>query len=180
LATIDSFIPNFDVRKRHQIVVRDPAACVFESALDFDMRSIPHVRVLFWLGAKILRATTEAQRPRQGLLEDMTALGWSVLAKEQGRILIAGAACRPWEANVVFTPLVPGKFADFAEPNQVKIAWTLETEPLEPALTRLATETRTAATDAQARAKFSSYWGFFHFGYDCHPMDSSAGSAAPG
>jgi hypothetical protein len=164
VVSLDSFIPNFDKRTRHQIVVRAPAAFVFATARDFDVRSIPLVRVLFWLRARILRATIDEQRPRRGLVEDMTALGWNVLAEERRRILIAGAACRPWEANVVFTPLVPSEFALFAEPSQVKIAWTLEAEPLEPVLTCLATETRAATTDAQARAKFSSYWGFFHFG----------------
>jgi len=46
----------------------------------------------------------------------------------------------------------------------VKIAWTLEVEALEPAVTRLATETRVTATDAAARVKFRRYWRAFAVG----------------
>jgi hypothetical protein len=46
----------------------------------------------------------------------------------------------------------------------VKIAWTLEAEPLGDELTRFATETRAAATDAEARAKFRRYWRRFGIG----------------
>ena len=87
-------------------------------------------------------------------------MGWGVLAEEPGRFFVAGAACQPWKADVVFTPIAAGLFASFAEPDRVKIAWTLETEALEPAVTRFATETRAAATDAPARARFRRYWRF--------------------
>jgi hypothetical protein len=50
---------------------------------------------------------------------------------------------------------VPEAFAAFAEPDFVKIAWTLEAEPLGPALTRFRTETRVQATDEGARKKFN-------------------------
>jgi hypothetical protein len=162
--SIDSFIANFDVRERHQIMVRAPAAFVFQTALEFDMRSLPMVRALFWLRGKILGAQAEGSRPRRGLLADMVALGWRVLGEEPGRIVIAGTACQPWEANVVFTSIVPEQFAGFSMPDQVKIAWTLETEACRADLTRFATETRAVATDDQARAKFKRYWGFFRLG----------------
>lgn len=40
----------------------------------------------------------------------------------------------------------------------MKIAWTLEAEPLEPALTLFRTETRVLATDEGARRKVRRYW----------------------
>ena len=43
-------------------------------------------------------------------------------------------------------------------PDRVKIVWTLEAEPLAQDVTRFATETRAAGTDAGARAKFRRYW----------------------
>jgi hypothetical protein len=46
----------------------------------------------------------------------------------------------------------------------VKIAWTLEAEPLEPALTRFSHETRAVATDGEARTKFRQYWRWARFG----------------
>ena len=46
----------------------------------------------------------------------------------------------------------------------VKIAWTLEVEPLAPARTRFRTQTRVVATDDAARRKFRRYWRMFGMG----------------
>ena len=50
------------------------------------------------------------------------------------------------------------------DPDRVKIAWTLEVEPLGPDSARLSTETRAVATDADARRKFLRYWRWARFG----------------
>src|SRR5262249_7882763 len=89
---------------------------------------------------------------------DAAAHGMGCARRIPGRMLIAGACCQPWLPNVVFTPIPPERFAAYAEPDRVKIAWTLETEPLGTALTQFSTETRAVATDDQARAKFRRYW----------------------
>jgi hypothetical protein len=65
---------------------------------------------------------------------------------------------------VVFTPVAPERFAAFSEPDMVKIVWTLEAEPLGPALTRFRTETRVLATDDWARRRFRRYWRMFGAG----------------
>jgi hypothetical protein len=75
-----------------------------------------------------------------------------------------GAAVQPWLAEPVFSPIPPESFASWAEPDHVKIVWTLEAEPLGPALARLRTETRVQATDEAARRKFLRYWRFARFG----------------
>ena len=91
-------------------------------------------------------------------------MGWGVLAREPGRCFVAGARCQPWLGDVVFTPVSPAEFAAYAEPNQVKIAWTLEVESLGPDSSRLATETRAVATDEAARKRFRGYWRWARFG----------------
>ena len=75
-----------------------------------------------------------------------------------------GAVTQPWKADVVFTPIAPDRFLEFSKPDHVKIVWTLEAEPLGPALTRFRTETRVLATDEEARKKFRSYWRWARFG----------------
>jgi hypothetical protein len=80
-----------------------------------------------------------------------------VLAEEPGSCVIAGAVCRPWDADLKFVALAAERFAEFWEPDQVKIAWTLDAEPLGPAWTQLATETRAVATDKPARKEFRRY-----------------------
>jgi hypothetical protein len=93
-------------------------------------------------------------------VEETRSLGWGVLEEEPGRFYCSGAVCQPWLANVRFRAIPPADFAGYAEPDLVKIAWTLEALPLGPARTRLSTETRVAATDASARRKFRRYWSF--------------------
>jgi hypothetical protein len=111
-----------------------------------------------------MRSAPHAPRPPQGLLEETRKLGWGLLAEEPGRLVICGARCQPWLADVKFVAIPPEDFARYAEPGVVKIAWSLEANETAPNVTRLAQETRAVATDAVARAKFLRYWRWARFG----------------
>jgi hypothetical protein len=163
-ASIDCFIPKAkaDVSERHEAIVFAPAPVVFEVAEGFDLESIPIVRAIFWLRAKLLRAPYA--RMRKGLVEETTGIGWERLAYTPGRELVMGAATQPWVGEVKFRPIHPDSFSAFNEPDLVKIVWTLEAEPLGPERTRFTTETRVLATDDSARAKFKAYWRKFGLG----------------
>jgi hypothetical protein len=163
-APLDPFLPRPDVRERFEIIVRAPADLVMQVATGFDMQSITAVRAIFRLRERLMGAPRVAPRPPRGLLDDMKSLGWGVLAEQPGRHVVCGARCQPWLADVKFTALDPAEFASYAQPNQVKIAWTLEAEALGPALTRFAQETRAAATDEHARRSFRRYWRWARFG----------------
>jgi hypothetical protein len=152
------------VRERFQTVIKAPADLILDVASGFDLQSVAGVRAIFWLRERLLRVPPTAPRPRQGLLADLRSLGWGLLLDQPGRLVACGAVCQPWLASPRFTPLPPDRFAEFAEPNQVKIAWSLEAEPLAPAVTRFAHEVRAAATDPQARARFRRYWRWARFG----------------
>lgn len=158
-------MPDADYRERHETVVRAPADLVFDVAQHFDLQSIPLVRVIFWLRAMLLGARQPgADLFTTGLVPQTKALGWGELAQIPGRELVMGAVAQPWKANVTFTAVPSGQFLDFADPDLVKIVWTLEAEPLQPAVTRFRTETRVLATDAEARRKFRRYWRVFGVG----------------
>jgi len=156
---LDRFLPHADVRERHETVIHAPAQLVLDTARRFDIWSLPPVRAIFWLREQAL-GSRGRKAPSRGLVEETRSLGWGTLEEQEGRYFCAGAVCQPWLADVVFTAVPPGKFAAYAEPGRVKIAWTLEAEPLGPETTRFATETRAAATDAVARARFRRYWRF--------------------
>lgn len=87
-----------------------------------------------------------------------------MLLEQPARLIVCGATCRPWLAESGFTPIPADEFAPYAKPDEVMIAWTLEAQPLETALTRFSHETRAVATDAQARTKFRRYWRWARFG----------------
>lgn len=162
---LDSFISRPDIRERFESTIHAPRGLVMEVASSFDLQSIPWIRAIFWLREKVMRAPEPAAaRKPQGLLAEMQELGWGTLMNRPGELFVGGAVCQPWLANVTFTPIPADQFASYAEPNQVKIAWTLETEAFGPAVTRFTHETRALATDAAARACFARYWRWARFG----------------
>ena len=159
-----AFIPSPDVRERFAIQVKAPAALVFEVATEIDLQSLAAVRCIFRLREKLVGAGPLPPRQPQGLLRELLDLGWGVLVDQPGRLVVGGAACQPWKADVVFHRIPAHGFASYDEPNHVKIAWTLEAEPIGPTLTRFTSETRAVATDAAARARFRRYWRWARFG----------------
>ena len=161
---LERFIPNPDVRERFETTIRAPACLVMEVAAQMDMQSLPAVKFIFWLRERLTRAARSAPRKPQGILEETKALGWGVLAEQPGRFVVCGATCRPWLANVEFSALAPDDFATYAQPDQVKIAWTLEAAEIGHGMTRFGQETRAVATDEQARIKFRRYWRWARFG----------------
>lgn len=160
---LDPFIPRFDARERYAIRVRAPAALVQQVARDFDMQSVPLVRAIIRAREIVMGGAPSARRPR-GLMEELTSMGWGILRDEPGRLLACGAACQPWLARVIFTPVPAERFAAHAEPGQVRIAWTLETRELGEALTELISETRVVANDEASRRRFLAYWRWARFG----------------
>jgi hypothetical protein len=155
---LDRFIPYYDIAERHHIEIDAPAHTTLAVAGEIDLMEAPLARAIFRARAALLGTVPDIEVRPRGLLAFTKSLGWGVLADEPGRELVMGAVTRPWEANVVFTPLPPADFASFDEPGYVKIVWTLRADPLGPTTSVFRTETRAVATDAIARARFRRYW----------------------
>jgi hypothetical protein len=160
---LDPFIPIPDARERFAVTVRAPARQVYELACSFDMQSIPAVRTIFRLRELIMGSRPGVRVPL-GLVAELEALGWGCLLERPGELFVGGAVCQPWLADVKFRAVPPERFAVFAEPGLVRIAWTLETRALGPNLTELSSETRVAATDEAARRRFLAYWRWARVG----------------
>lgn len=158
---LDEVMPRYDVVERHETWVRAPVERVFHEAVNADLAGVPLVRSMF-RAREVLFGSDARETPAapRGLVDETTRLGWRVLVREEGRLLVLGAVTKPWEANVVFHGLSRDELAAFDEAGWVKIAWTLEAQPLAPSLTRLRTETRAVATDEGARRRFRRYWAF--------------------
>lgn len=162
-APLDEFLPEFDVRHRHATVVHAPAPLAYRTARQFDVQSVRPIRFIFWLRDRLMGTTAEPLG-EGAFIDQALGLGWGCLREEPGKLFVAGAACQPWLADVVFTALPPDRFRAFAGPAQVKIAWTLEAIWQGEALTELASETRVLATDAAARDRFRRYWRWARVG----------------
>jgi hypothetical protein len=158
---LDRFMPDYEVRGSHQAQVSAPAAITLAAARDMDLLGMPVVRAIV-RGRELVLGSTPDDQPRpRGLLREMQALGWGVLAEVSDREIVMGAVTQPWKADVVFRALPPNEFSTFDEPGYVKIVWTLRADRLGAADSLFRTETRAVATDPKARAKFRWYWSFF-------------------
>ena len=155
---LDRFMPHYDVVERHHIAVDAPAALTFAAACELDMLRLRLVRAIFKGRELLLGSSPDAvERPHE-FLALTKSLGWGVLSEAAGREIVMGAATQPWKADVVFRPIPAAEFAEFHEPEHVKIAWTLRADPVGDDASVFRTETRAVATDAAARAKFRRYW----------------------
>ena len=157
-ALLDRYLPVFAVRERHETTIHAPADVVIEVARTFDMESIPVVHLIFWARAKVMHASPLPDDAPRGLIAATTALGWGVLEEQPGRAIAMGAVCEPWHGDPGFTAIPADQFSTWPAPDRVRIAWTLEAEPLGPAQCRFASETRALPTDEEAARKFHRYW----------------------
>jgi hypothetical protein len=157
---LDRFMPVYDVVERHRIAVAAPAEVTLQAAAEADMTQSRAVRAIFKTRELVLGAEGDTTVRPRGLLALTRSLGWAVLDEVPGREVVVGAVTRPWEADVVFRAVAADAFAAFAEPDYVKIVWTLRADPAGPHDSVFRTETRAVATDAAARIKFRRYWSF--------------------
>jgi hypothetical protein len=154
---LDRFLPSPEIDEVHAIEVAAPVEVTMAAAREMPLDRSRIVRAIFRAREQILRARPDAPAmPATGIVAATTAIGWGALVDEPDQ-LVMGAVTRPWEPSPTFRALPPDQFAAFAEPDYVKILWTLRAEPT-PTGSRLITETRAIATDAGARTKFRRYW----------------------
>jgi hypothetical protein len=157
-ALLDEFMRDYDVRERHEMALAATADVTFAAAKEIDLDGSTIVRAIFSARELILRSKPDVTRRPKGLVAAMKSIGWGVLAESPGREIVMGGVTKPWEANPVFRALPPQQFARFADPDCVKIAWTLRATPEPSGGSIFSTETRAVATDADARRKFRAYW----------------------
>jgi len=157
---LDTFMPACEVAERHWIRVHAPAGATWNAAREVRLQDSSIVSVVFRARELALGANQSPPDPR-GLLAQTLVLGWRVLHEDPGREVIVGAVTRPWEPNVTFRGVSPADFHSFAEPNYVKIVWTLRVESVDSRDTTCRTETRAVSTDGAARARFRWYWARF-------------------
>ncbi len=141
LPGLDDFLPEYDVRERHERFVRANPRDALAAALAVPVAPDGLVRVLFRL---------RGLRGRGTVRDALHGIGFAQLECTDTTIVLALAG-RPWSPK--------GRLVPFgsAGPGQVRMVVSIEaTEAGGGSL--LATETRVAATDARSRRAFRRYW----------------------
>ena len=157
-------MPVYDVVERQHIAVDAPPGVTLEVARTLELDTVPLARAIFRARELLLGSARHNAPQPAGLIDQLRALGWGVLAEEPEAEIVLGAVTRPWEPNPTFFPVAPEHFAQFNGAGLVKIAWTLRAIPVEAGASVFRTETRALATDEQARARFRTYWSFLSLG----------------
>jgi hypothetical protein len=156
VVSLDRFLPLYDISQQNETTVKAPVPVTFAAARNLDLSRSAAVRLVLQSRKLLGGQTVELQR--RPFLDQVHAMGWSLLADVPGRAMVFGAVTRPWETNMKLRPIAPGQFADFRERGWAKIIWTLEVDPAPEGRSVLRTRTRVATTDARARKQFRSYW----------------------
>ncbi len=154
---LDRFMPQYDVVERHARAIAAPPDVTFAAARAIRLDGSRIVRAIFDARARILRGTRATWSTAGGIVEQMTSIGWGLMA-ETPTELVFGAITQPWLANPVFRAVPPDELAGCREPDAVKIVWTLRVDPTADGGSVFRTETRAVGTDANARTKFRRYW----------------------
>jgi len=142
MSRLDEFLPEYDVRERHERSVQGTPALAVAAALGIPVAPDGLVRTLFRLRGL----------PGGGSVSGaLRALGFKPLVEEPDCIVL-GAAGRPWSPR---SPLVP---FEKAGPGQIRMLFDIAAVPTGEGSSTLATETRIAAVDARARRAFRAYW----------------------
>lgn len=157
-ASLDRFVREYEVVERHSVRVRAPAELTWAAARALDLQRSPLVRAVFRGRELLMRGGRGEPAPSGPFVDTVLRLGWRILDETPERELVFGSVTRPWDADPRFRGLSPEELVAFDEPGYVKIVWNLAVDPIGPAASRFRSETRVAATDADARRRFRRYW----------------------
>jgi hypothetical protein len=148
MGPLDDWLASFDVVERHETYVAAPPERAFRAVLEGDVAPDPVTRALFRLRG--IR--------RRGVLGSVGSLPGAVELERTPTRWVVGLAGCPWRRHGSLVALPDATaWREFAEPGHVRMALAFWAEPADGG-SRLATETRIAATDPGARRAFRRYW----------------------
>lgn len=156
--SIDRWIPVWDARSAHALVVNAPPERVFPALRHADFRRNPVVRGLMAL--RLLPALILSPRRVRAPRADAFVL----LEERPPTELVFGITGRFWTLTGGIEPSDPATFTDPPPSGAAQAAWSFELEPLPDGRTRLRTETRVHCPDPAARRRFLRYWRFIRPG----------------
>jgi hypothetical protein len=166
---IDTYLPKYDERVRHQARVAAPCAAAYAALRAVDLHRSMVVRMLIAMRKLPSRVAGRERSPggvhaagrvhaARSLVNSMLDLGWEILEETADCEIVIGTVTQPWRSAVQFRGLSPREFVAFAEPGFAKIVMNLAAESCAEGGAIISTETRVLATSPGARRRFRIYW----------------------
>jgi hypothetical protein len=150
--TIDDLLPTWDWRSAHATGVAAPPERCAAAAREITGRDLPVTGALMRM--RMLGRRMSDDRP---LLQSMARIGLVTLVDDPATVVVAGVLA-PWHLRGGHLPVASAdELRSFAAPGWVRVAMGFTFAP-DGAGSRVATETRIAATDDAARRRFGRYW----------------------
>lgn len=143
-------MPAYDRSEVHRRKVGAPPSALWNAIYDLRADELPAMRAL--MGIRTLcRRVDKSDRT---VLEGFGRMGFRPLAEEPERELVVAGIGQFWKPSGGLRKVTDkDQFLNFEEPGYAKVAFNFRIQTSE-----LSTETRIAATDAQARRRFGLYW----------------------
>lgn len=155
---LDTWLPEFDVSKRHAISIPAPADRVYSELLRYDLGRSLVTGVLMTLRGYGLRRKRAREGQRSSLPDRLEQFAFTRLEEKPGEELVFGLVGKFWRPDGGLLRLSREDFAAFREPGFAKAAWNLRIEPRPGSASELSTETRVLCLGEDARRKFLLYW----------------------
>jgi hypothetical protein len=150
--TIDDLLPSWDWRSAHATRVAAPPARAGAAARAVTGRDLPVTGALMRL--RMLGRHRVEERP---IVEGMARIGLVLLVDDPLAVVVGGVLA-PWRLRGGHLPVASAaELQAFDTPGWVRVAMAFTAAP-DGEGSRVATETRIVATDADARRRFGRYW----------------------
>ena len=146
---IDTFLPDYDVSKKHSIKIDAPVGVVYNQIYHLDLSGSFPIRLLFKL-----RGLPSSALTLQGLEE----MGFAKLGAVQNEEFLMGLIGRFWSINGDLQKIDANSFTSFNKAGYARAAWNFRTIEEGDGRTLLTTETRVQCTDEVSARRFRIYW----------------------
>jgi len=107
---LDRFMPEPEVIEHHAIAVNAPTETTYDTCCAFDVSTSRIAQVLFDTRAYALGSTPAHIHLPARLVDQMKALGWTVLEETPGHEIVFGIASNPWPADPAFRSIPSDQF----------------------------------------------------------------------
>lgn len=151
---LDELMPSWHFREHHRRATTAPAQALLAAAEQVTWSEVPVMSML--MGIRSAGRLRRIRRRR--ILDDMAAIGFTVLERSDDELVVA-AIGRPWAPGGGRAPRIADQtdptshFVEFTGPGRAKMAANFRVRDGE-----LTTETRVLLTDEPSRRAFRRYW----------------------